>query len=129
MRTQCFRAHDGLLCFAPPFFGAGLDRVVGYQLLVAGRLLARDDNGFAHRRVLKVDRVGRHDNFFALGGHSLLAVRAVTRLRQALGVEVAIRDLFACPELYLFAEHIVSLQLARFSPEDIEQAFKLLIRP
>ena len=49
--------------------------------------------------VLKLDRVGRHDNFFELGGHSLLAVRVVTRLRQGLGVEVAIRDLFAHPVL------------------------------
>ena len=49
--------------------------------------------------MLKLDRVGRHDNFFELGGHSLLAVRAITRLRQALGVEVAIRDLFAHPVL------------------------------
>ena len=49
--------------------------------------------------VLKLDRVGRNDNFFELGGHSLLAVRVVTRLRQALGVEVSIRDLFAHPEL------------------------------
>ena len=49
--------------------------------------------------VLKLDRVGREDNFFSLGGHSLLAVRVVTRLRHALGVEVAIRDLFAHPVL------------------------------
>ena len=49
--------------------------------------------------MLKLERVGRHDNFFELGGHSLLAVRVVTRLRQALGVEVAIRDLFAHPVL------------------------------
>src|SRR5258708_10446351 len=48
---------------------------------------------------LKLDRVGRHDNFFALGGHSLLAVRVVTRVRQALNLEVAIRDLFAYPVL------------------------------
>ena len=37
--------------------------------------------------LLKLDRVGRHDNFFALGGHSLLAVRVAIRLRQFLGVE------------------------------------------
>jgi amino acid adenylation domain-containing protein len=49
--------------------------------------------------VLKLDCVGRHDNFFTIGGHSLLAVRVVTRLQQELRVEVAIRDLFAHPVL------------------------------
>jgi amino acid adenylation domain-containing protein len=49
--------------------------------------------------LLKLDRVGRHDNFFESGGHSLLAVRVVTRLRQQLGMDVAIRDLFTYPIL------------------------------
>ena len=49
--------------------------------------------------MLKLERVGRHDNFFELGGHSLLAVQVVTRMRQGLGLEVAIRDLFARPIL------------------------------
>ena len=54
--------------------------------------------------VLGLERVGRHDNFFELGGHSLLAVRVISRLRQALGVEVALAELFARPVLAEFAE-------------------------
>ncbi|HEX6746978.1 MAG TPA: amino acid adenylation domain-containing protein, partial [Longimicrobium sp.] len=53
--------------------------------------------------VLGVERVGRRDHFFALGGHSLLAVRVVSRVRQALGVEAAIGDLFVRPVLADFA--------------------------
>ena len=49
--------------------------------------------------VLKLDRVGRNDNFFELGGHSLLAIRVVTRLRQVLNIETAMRDVFAYPVL------------------------------
>ena len=56
--------------------------------------------------VLKVERVGRQDNFFELGGHSLLAVRVVSRVRQVLGVEVGIRDLFARPVLGEFAQAV-----------------------
>ncbi|HSJ75229.1 MAG TPA: condensation domain-containing protein, partial [Gemmatimonadales bacterium] len=52
---------------------------------------------------LKVDRVGRDDDFFELGGHSLRAMRLISQLRQALGVEVAISDLFAHPVLSDFA--------------------------
>ncbi|HEX8362676.1 MAG TPA: amino acid adenylation domain-containing protein, partial [Longimicrobium sp.] len=53
--------------------------------------------------VLGVERVGRRDHFFELGGHSLLAVQLSSRVRQALGVEVALGELFARPVLADFA--------------------------
>ncbi|MGD7411389.1 amino acid adenylation domain-containing protein, partial [Ralstonia pseudosolanacearum] len=56
--------------------------------------------------ILKRDRIGRTDQFFELGGHSLLAVRTVTAMRQAFGVDVAVRDLFAWPVLKDLAEHL-----------------------
>ncbi|HEV3051201.1 MAG TPA: amino acid adenylation domain-containing protein, partial [Longimicrobium sp.] len=53
--------------------------------------------------LLGAERVGRLDHFFEVGGHSLLAVRVVSRVRQALDVEVSPRDLFERPVLADFA--------------------------
>ncbi|MGE9835755.1 amino acid adenylation domain-containing protein, partial [Pseudomonas sp. UM16] len=44
--------------------------------------------------VLHVERVGLADNFFELGGHSLLATQVRSRIRQQLGIDVALRTLF-----------------------------------
>jgi amino acid adenylation domain-containing protein len=52
--------------------------------------------------VLKVERVGRQENFFALGGHSLLAVTLIERMRQQ-GLQVNVPSLFAAPTLAAFA--------------------------
>jgi acyl-coenzyme A synthetase/AMP-(fatty) acid ligase len=45
--------------------------------------------------VLGLERVGMRDEFFQIGGHSLLAMRVVSRVRQALDIELPVRELFA----------------------------------
>ncbi|MFW3899603.1 amino acid adenylation domain-containing protein [Pseudomonas bharatica] len=42
--------------------------------------------------VLKVERVGLTDNFFALGGHSLLVITLVSRLREAFDTSLSLHD-------------------------------------
>jgi arthrofactin-type cyclic lipopeptide synthetase C len=52
--------------------------------------------------VLKLDRVGRHDNFFEIGGHSLLVMKVASMLRQ-FGIEASVADLFNRPTVESFA--------------------------
>ncbi len=47
--------------------------------------------------VLKVERVGIDDSFFALGGHSLMAIKLVNRVRETLGVDLDVRSVFEMP--------------------------------
>ncbi len=49
--------------------------------------------------VLKLERVGLTDNFFELGGHSLLATQVLVRVREQLGLEMALKELFEFPVL------------------------------
>lgn len=75
--------------------------------------------------VLKQERIGVRDNFFDLGGHSLLATQVMSRLRNALGVELPLRAIFEAPTIARLA---LAVDLARGSDSG-EQAPPLVPIP
>ncbi|HEU4558061.1 MAG TPA: phosphopantetheine-binding protein, partial [Longimicrobium sp.] len=79
--------------------------------------------------LLKVERVGRWDNFFQLGGHSLLALQVVSRVRQDMGLELPLAAVFDKPVLAALAERILELRLARFDPETLARLAQLVREP
>ncbi|WP_257032075.1 amino acid adenylation domain-containing protein [Paraburkholderia bryophila] len=62
---------------------------------------------------LGIERVGRHDNFFALGGHSLMAARLLNQVRVTFGRDVSLGALFEAPSIALFAERLAAHAVPR----------------
>jgi len=67
--------------------------------------------------VLKLERVGIHDNFFALGGHSLLATRVISRINDSFRTAIPLRRLFETPTI---SELAAAIDLTRATESNRE---------
>ena len=62
--------------------------------------------------VLRIPKVGAHDDFFELGGHSLLAVQLFARMEDRLGAKLPLNALFETPTLREMASRLKKVAAA-----------------
>jgi len=75
--------------------------------------------------ILDIEKVGVYDNFFELGGHSILVTRLVSRIRDALQVEVPLRTIFEMPTVAELTEMLFQDPEKR---SKIEKTAQLLVK-
>ena len=63
--------------------------------------------------LLGLEQVSINDNFFELGGHSLLATRLMSQVRDALQIDLAVRQLFEHPTIAELAQSIEKVMRGR----------------
>ncbi|HEY0736251.1 MAG TPA: amino acid adenylation domain-containing protein [Herpetosiphonaceae bacterium] len=71
--------------------------------------------------VLHVEQVGLEDNFFDLGGHSLLAMQVHSKLREHLGRDISMLDLFKYTTVGALARFLSQAEAETSAVEQIEE--------
>jgi amino acid adenylation domain-containing protein/FkbM family methyltransferase len=64
--------------------------------------------------VLRVESIGRHDNFFEIGGHSLLAVRLMAKTNRRFSQTLPLAVFFTAPNIAALAKLISSEEAPSF---------------
>jgi thioesterase domain-containing protein/acyl carrier protein len=59
------------------------------------------------KRVLHLEQIGRHDNFFHLGGYSILAIQLVREMEKRLGKNISVATLANSPTIAELARAIL----------------------
>ncbi|MBW4611019.1 MAG: hypothetical protein KME22_28370 [Hassallia sp. WJT32-NPBG1] len=76
------------------------------------------------QELLQVEKVGTYDNFFDLGGSSLLIVQARTKLREQLGYDVSLVDLFKYPTIESLGKYLNQEQNEQVVIQQIQERAK-----
>ena len=79
-------------------------------------------------QLLKLERLGRHDSFFALGGHSLLATRLLSKMRSRFAISLPLKAIFERSSVAGLAELVrqaAKSEIAAIRPVDRSQFAQL----
>jgi amino acid adenylation domain-containing protein len=76
--------------------------------------------------LLGVPEIGLHDNFFLAGGHSMMGTQLIARVRDAFGVDLSLRTLFASPTAAGLAAEVTRRLEERLEKMSEEEALELL---
>ena len=68
------------------------------------------------QELLKIEKVGRNDNFFSLGGDSIISIQLVARARR-LGINFDVKQVFATPTVHGLAANSTSAEIESISQE------------
>jgi acyl carrier protein len=58
------------------------------------------------QKVLALEKIGIHDNFFEIGGHSLLMIQVNSQLRQLFDCDLSIVEMFRYPTINSLSEYL-----------------------
>jgi acyl carrier protein len=73
------------------------------------------------REVLCLEQVGIDDNFFDIGGHSLRLVDANLKLKELLGRDIPIMEMFRFPTIRALAEYLRGEQAGKPAVEEAHE--------
>jgi amino acid adenylation domain-containing protein len=71
--------------------------------------------------VLRIERIGIHDDFFQLGGHSLLMIQVLSRILDRLNVELPLQTFFKLPTVAGLAAEVARARIASSGADQINE--------
>ncbi len=67
------------------------------------------------RDVLRLSKIGIHDNFIALGGNSLAAIRITSRINEELGMEIPLNKVFIMPTIETYSNYLEKIMVEQLN--------------